>query len=66
MSDLARGSSNLPLGTRAEVVQWLERLLAKEEVASSNLVFRSISSGKLDFGMVPPIVQIAGFYYNKR
>jgi hypothetical protein len=28
---------------RAEVVQWLECLLAKEEVASSNLVFRSIS-----------------------
>ena len=26
---------------QAEVVQWLERLLAKEEVASSNLVFRS-------------------------
>ncbi len=38
-------SSILVLGTikfeRAEVVQWLERLLAKEEVASSNLVFRS-------------------------
>ena len=38
-------SSILVLGTtsRAEVVQWLERLLAKEEVASSNLVFRSTS-----------------------
>ena len=37
-------SSILGLGTsiNAEVVQWLERLLAKEEVASSNLVFRSI------------------------
>jgi hypothetical protein len=40
-------SSTLGLGTiievqNAEVVQWLERLLAKEEVASSNLVFRSI------------------------
>jgi hypothetical protein len=43
----ARRSSNLLLGTNisAEVVQWLERLLAKEEVASSNLVFRSSRSG---------------------
>jgi hypothetical protein len=37
-------SSILGLGTRkrAEVVQWLECLLAKEEVAGSNPVFRSI------------------------
>ena len=49
-------SSNLGLGTmkRAEVVQWLERLLAKEKVASSNLVFRSILEAK-EKGLKKPL-----------